>query len=477
MSSIQSGIREEWRYWLRSKVAGTVLIIGLVLLSCSVLLTAFESLNATHEREHLQEVSEQAFLDQPARHPHRMVHYGHYVFRTPSILSMIDPGLDAYTGNSIFLEGHRQNSAMFAERQTGSGVSTFGSLSPAMLLQMLAPMMLILMGYNTITRERDNRTYDQLIALGISPLKMMLIKGLALASAAGVILLPLLLAVLVAIARGEPLTTAVLFFFGYVLYLAVWCAVIFLVSFFASSRNASLGGLLSFWVLIVLLVPPVASSLAAQWIKAPGKIESDFAMLEAAKAKGDGHNAADPAFTALKANLLAQYDVDTIEELPLNFRGVVAQYAEAELTDLLNEFAEERMQTELQQAKVAREFAWLSPLLAIREFSMVIASVDLETHHRFLREAEAVRFDFVQSLNKLHETQLAYSDDINRSSNPEAERRTRVSAINWAVLNDFNFKSAPAEQRLQTSMSALMKLLIWGCIVLGLCFLVGRRSA
>ena len=171
--------KEEFRYWLRSKLALAIVITGLVLLSFSILLTTERMSHATHERTHMQAESDQAFLSQPARHPHRMVHYGHYVFRKPSTLSMIDPGLDAYTGQSIFLEGHRQNSAMFAQRQAASGLANFGSLSPALLLQILAPFMLILLGYNSFTREREQQTYAQIIALGLSPFRVVS-KGCAL---------------------------------------------------------------------------------------------------------------------------------------------------------------------------------------------------------------------------------------------------------------------------------------------------------
>jgi ABC-2 type transport system permease protein len=104
----------EWRYWLRSRLAlgGAVLLAGLLV--ATTLLTTQRMQDEAAERAHHQAEAEAAFLSQPARHPHRMVHYGHYVFRTPAPLSLFDPGLDPVTGQSIFLEGHRQNTAMFA---------------------------------------------------------------------------------------------------------------------------------------------------------------------------------------------------------------------------------------------------------------------------------------------------------------------------------------------------------------------------
>jgi ABC-2 type transport system permease protein len=477
MSNFLLFTTEEWRFWRRSRMASSVFVIGLVLLLCSIALTTYQMSRAAHERAHLQAASEQAFLEQPARHPHRMVHYGHYVFREPTVLSMIDPGLDAFTGNSIFLEGHRQNTAMFADRQANPSETLFGALSPALLLQTLAPLMIILLGYHAVVREREARTFEQLLVMGCSPVQMLAGKGLALGGAVAVILLPLVAALGVAVGKGESFLIAALFLAGYVIYLLFWCALSLFVSFFATTRGASLGVLLCIWIVVVLLIPPLASAIARQQVEVPGKIASDFAVIEAAKEKGDGHNAADPAFAVLKANLLAQYDVESIEQLPINFRGVVAQHAEAELTDLLNEYAGQRMQAETEQAEFSRLFGWVSPLICIREFSMIIASVDLANHHRFLREAEAVRYDFVQSLNKVHETQMAYVDDINRSRDSAAEKRTRVSADNWQVLDSFRFQAASVNERLSASRDATIKLLVWLFMAIALCLVVTRRRA
>ena len=171
---------QEWRYWLRTKLGSTVAVMSLILVCISVFASLSQQAQERDTRESLQIQAEETFRDQPARHPHRMVHYGHYVFRAPPPLSIIDPGVDAFTGTSIFLEGHRQNSAMFADRQSSAGLAAFGGLTPAFLLQTLAPLLLILMGYNVITREREARTLEQLISQGVTPAHSLWGKGIAL---------------------------------------------------------------------------------------------------------------------------------------------------------------------------------------------------------------------------------------------------------------------------------------------------------
>ena len=129
--------------------------------------------------------------------------------------------------------------------------------------------------------------------------------------------------------------------------------------------------------------------------------------------------------------------------LPVNFRGVVAQTNEANLTEILNEFADERMEQELAQSNVVRWMSPLSPALASKAFSVQLASTDLKQHHRFLRDAEALRYNFVQKLNQLHVDELAYADDIRRNEGEEANQRARVSAENWRLLETFPWQPNP----------------------------------
>ena len=78
---------DQWRYWLRTKVAATVLLLGAILTLAALVVNAFHIEEAAHARDHLQTEAEERFKAQPDKHPHRMVHYGHYVFRAPTPVS------------------------------------------------------------------------------------------------------------------------------------------------------------------------------------------------------------------------------------------------------------------------------------------------------------------------------------------------------------------------------------------------------
>jgi ABC-2 type transport system permease protein len=468
--------KDEWRYWLRSKLAISVLVIGLLLTLSSVIVTAVTMMELSHSRSSLQDTAEQAFVDQPDRHPHRMVHYGHYAFRVPSPLSTIDPGVDAFTGNSIFLEGHRQNSAMFADQKQGTALTSLGSLSPAFILQVLAPLLLILIAYSSVSRERESQTLSFIVSQGTSIFTLIIGKGLALLCVVGLIMLPLIASSGIAIMQGESIVVVLSFLSAYILYLLVWSLVVLLVSTAVSKNSESFTALLFVWILFCIVMPRIASSTASASIVSPGKLETDFAVIAELRKLGDGHNANDPAFSQLKASLLRQYSVQTVEELPINFRGAVARASEAQLTEVLNRFAENSMQEELAQTQLARSFGWLSPMVAIRSLSMISAGTSIETHHRFMREAEDLRFSFVQSLNQVHVNKLNYADDMNRNANAEAGQKARVSAENWQMIQDFEFQLESASARLQRSLPAFAQLFMWIAIAGALIRFFGRRA-
>jgi ABC-2 type transport system permease protein len=475
MSTVLSIAREEWRLWLRSKIALLALITVSLIIAVTSVLTASRIVAEQEARHHQQEQSEEAFLTQPDRHPHRMVHYGHYVFRAPPPLAIIDPGVDAVTGQSIFLEGHRQNTAMFADARASANIGSLQGLTPAFVYQILVPLLLIALGHGLFVREREAKTLAPLLAGGVSGNTLYTGKCLALAALSGALLLPLVILAGVTLAQGETLIMSAGVTLGYSAYLLIWCALITLVSALSRSRGIALGLLVFIWLIWALIVPRIAVATASAAVPAPGKLETDFRMNADLRELGDGHNAADPAFAQLRANLLAQYNVETVEELPINFRGAVAQSSERELTSVMNEYAEERMSVETAQSAHVNCYGWLSPMLAVSSASRFLAGTDLTTHHRFLREAEAVRFDFVQGLNDAHINKLSYTDDMNRNQDAAATKRARISADNWAVLNEFEFTPSAPQVRAASATGPLVMLIVWLAGLLCAGYLVTAR--
>lgn len=456
----------EWRQWLRSRLAlGGALLMAALLIATTVV-TTLRMQDEAAERAHHQAEAEAAFLSQPNRHPHRMVHYGHYVFRTPTPLALFDPGLDPVTGQSIFLEGHRQNSAMFAATGASADLGRFSGLSPALVYQLFAPLMVILLGHGLVVREREAATLAALLAQGTPGRVLLAGKALAMLSVVLLLLLPLALSAALAVRAGEEPLAAWALVGAYLLYLSIWGALSLLASALLARRSAVLASLATLWIALTLVLPAVAASVASTAAPVAGQLETDLAMLTELRRLGDGHNASDPAFAQLRADLLARHGVQRVEDLPVNLRGVVAQVSEQRLTETLNAHARTRMAAEARQAAALASQGWITPLLAVAEASRAVAGTDLAHHHRFLQEAEALRYSFVQGLNRLHAEKLAYSDDVRRSGDAVAEERTRVDASHWQLLDRFVFRPDAASHRLAQARHQWLMLGLWLALLL-----------
>lgn len=465
----------EWRYWLRSRLASAAGFLVLLLLLVTTVLTTLRLEAERAERTRHQAEAEAAFLSQPDRHPHRMVHYGHYAFRAPTPLAAFDPGLDPVTGQAIFLEGHRQNTAMFAASGASADLGGLSWLSPARVYQLFGPLLLILLGHGLVARERESATLVTLLAQGSSGRLLVAGKGLALASVVGLLLLPLGVTSGLAVWAGEAPQAAWGLMGIYGLYLGLWAGLALLSSTLPWHRSAGLASLVTLWIVLTLVVPALAASAVSGAQPLASQLESDLRMQAELRRLGDGHNAQDPAFAGLRAELLQRHGVQRVEDLPVNLRGVVSQVAEERLTEALNRHAERRRDAETRQADALAHLGWITPLLAVAEASRALAGTDLAHHHRFLREAETLRYDFVQGLNRVHAEQLAYADDIRRGRDAEAERRTRVAASNWALLARFRFEPDPVDRRLARASPALQMLGSWCAVVLLGAFLAGAR--
>ncbi len=451
----------EWRYWLRSQLALCGILVFLVLVVATSLLSAVRMDAEQHARTHQQTEAEKTFLAQPDRHPHRMVHYGHYLFRTAAPLSLFDPGLDAVTGQSIFLEGHRQNTVMFAESAASADFGGLSWLNPALIYQLFGPLLIVLLGHGSFVREREASVLVPLIALGITADKVVLGKAIALLSFTLFLLLPLIGSCVFALAAGESVVAVISLIGIYGVYLSIWVCLTLLISTLVKKRSMVLASMTGLWLILSLVLPSVAVNFVVVAEPVAGKIHSDLKILTDLRKLGDGHNANDPAFMKLRADLLEQYSVESVAELPVNFRGLVAMEAEKKLTKVLNDYAQLRMAAELRQEERLQKFSWLTPALAIALVSRSISATDLVHYHRFQKEAEAVRFGFVQGLNNAHAKELSYQADINRNRDEASWRRARVDATNWQVLESFEFQVASPSDRIENAASTICVLLLW----------------
>ncbi|MBC54278.1 MAG: ABC transporter permease [Gammaproteobacteria bacterium] len=462
MTAILHIARGEWQHMLRTRLAVTIIVMLLALIAVAAASSAQQLVSESQTREAYQREAEATFRSQPARHPHRMVHYGHYVFRTPAPLAVIDPGVDPFTGRSIFLEGHRRNTAAFAEARETSVLTRLGVVSPAFALQVVAPLLLILLGFTSVVRERERGTLLQLIAQGVPARALVLGKAAAIGSVAALASLPLLIGVMwLSIRHPTEALPALLVFAGHATYLGFWVLLITVVSALASKARSALITLIIVWAATTILMPRIAADVAATAVTSQTQTEMDILVQRDMRVVGDSHNINDPGFRSFQDQVLEEYGVDRIEDLPVNYRGLVSLQGEAEGSAVMNQYAAELHATQRRQATIINLFAIASPYLAVRNLSMRSAGTDLINHQRFLDAAEAQRFELIQQINTVHANEVLFADDSARSVDHESEQRTRVSGDFWHRLQDFNFTPQPASDRLLAALPLGVVLALW----------------
>ncbi len=462
MSTVGLIAADEWRLMRRNRVAMLGLVM-ILLLSVIAAVTAIAQRDASDQiRARFQAQADKAFDGAPARHPHRMVHYGHFVFRPLPPLAAFDPGIDAFTGNTIFLEGHRQNSANFGDVRQSSLLVRFGQLTPSFVLQTIAPLVLIFIGFGVVARERERRTLRQLFAHGAGPRDVFVGKSMALALIAAIMLLPAALALgWLVIAEAAPAGAALALFGGFAVYLAIWVLIVAIASTLASSARIALLSLIGIWAVVVVLAPRLAPDIALGSTPLKTRLETDIAIAQDLRRLGDSHNPDDPFFAAFKARTLRQFGVTRIEDLPVNFRGLVAMEGEALTSKLFDDYANRQFEAQRTQSGLVDTFGIVSPAIAVRRLSQSAAGTDLEGHRRFLAQAEAYRFAIVQRLNKLQATAITYADDGNRNKDPEAASRVRIDADNWQTVPDFAYRAATEREKLSAALPGALMLLGW----------------
>ncbi len=399
------------------------------------------------ERTVAQKLDYKDWVSQNTRHPHDAAHQGMHVFKPEPPLSVIDPGITPYVGSTLWLQAHRQSEVKFRPAQDATGLQRLGQLSAAWVLQVLGPLLIVVLGFNSFAGERESGTLRQTLSLGITPRQLLWGKALGLGACLAVLLIPAGLATLVASLWGlEPSLQADAAWrllglsLGYAVYLLIAVFVVLAVSGWARNARISLVVLLGLWIVGTLMVPRAASDLARTLNPSPTRLAFSQKM---------------------NADLGASYQQAWKEKLgsdkrwgadvPLNKWGIALQIDDQAgygVTD--KHFG--RLWDAFEEQQRSQVWAGLVvPLLALRSYSMGMASTDFANHRDFSVAAEQHRrlmqdlmsADLVKHADKLHNQHFAYQAD----------------AKLWATVPRFSYQLPSAGVSFQNNLASLLVLL------------------
>jgi ABC-2 type transport system permease protein len=415
--------RRDWRVWL-------VIGVGLALAACAALLSSLALRATLDARADAQQAEQQRWSQQGKKYPHAAAHYGVYVFKPLSALAALDPGIEHYVGASVWLEAHKQNELVYRPANDDPGVNRQFRLNPAFVLQVLAPMAMIFLGFGMFAAERERGTLAAL-RINAAPLSALVCaRGTVLLCLAMTLALPACVAVGVLewtldnrspFSDGAP--RAALFALGYLIYLATWAALVAGVSAWSSTLRGSLAALIGLWALTSMVIPRAAVELAQ--LAAPLPSMQQFrASLDGALGMPDDPEQAKRD----QEQLLRAYGVGDVKDLPVNWAGISLQRGETHGDHIFDAHYGRLFDAMRRQSAAAALAGWLSPSAAVAGLSSATAGSDTDHHIQFIHGAEQQR----------RAIQLVMNQAITEHREVNGERHDGDSAL-WNKVPPFRF--------------------------------------
>jgi ABC-2 type transport system permease protein len=431
-------------------------IVGALLLTSLVLgLTHYREVNAQHEQA--RRATREQWLKQGTKNPHSAAHYGIYAFKPKMPLSLVDPGVDAYTGVAAWLEAHKQNEFKYRPAQDATAVARFGELTATTVLQLLVPLLIVLLAFPAFAAERELGTLRQVMSLGVRPRDLALGKALGISAGLATLIIPATAAGALAIgfatgpgALMDDLGRLAVMAVGYLLYFGTFVGLSLAVSAWSGSSRAALIALLAFWIVNGLVAPRIAADVSKRLHPTPSALEFGMAVEEDIKNGVNGHDPSDDRAKQLEARVLKQYGVAKVEDLPVSFAGIALQEGEEYGNKVFDKHYAALWGSFERQDEIQRSAAALAPLLAMRSLSMGLAGTDGSQHREFASAAEAYRRRLVKTVND-DMTAHAKGSDFDYMATDEL----------WAKVEDFSYSAPGLRQVLTAQWPALAVLSTW----------------
>ena len=449
-SAVAAIARAEFALLVRRRSYGVLLALFAVLLALAAILGAVRQNRERAQQAEYQTLVRAQWTGQPDRHPHRVAHYGTFAFKPVGPLAAYDPGVESFAGRIQYLEAHRQNAANFAEAGALSAAFRLGELSPAFIVQLLLPLLVIVLGHRLVAEDRESGRLRLLLAQGVSPRTLLFGKTLGLLAAAAPFLALAALATL-PVLSASTLPRLALIALAAALHTAGWIAFTLWISSRLPTATRALAVLVACWIAQGIVIPRAAAALAAATYPLPSSSEFNARLAADTRALGDSHNPNDPTFAQLRAETLARYGVTRVEDLPVNYGAIVMARGEELSAAVFARHYDELAALMHRQETLVHGAALLAPGLGLRAVSAAAAGTDLGAQLKVHRDVEAHRFAFVQKLNQLHRDEIRFVGD----------RDQRLGSATWSAFPDFHAVAPSLRDALRDSGPAWLALLLW----------------
>ena len=454
--------------YLRSGQSLTFVLSVALMLCASLFLSLREHklIESSYQENLLQ--SRLNWESQAEKDPHDAAHDGTYVIKPSHPLALIDRGVQKYAGQVIHLRAHERQQSSLSEIKDQTGIYRFGALTPSFVLLYIFPLLIVFLGYGAFAKEKEMQTLRLVKSQGVSIRQVAAGKWLAIM--VQVILLFALFIGTVAITTNlmqndvevgllEWLSIGAL----YMLFFIIFANVVVLVSILAKSSGVSLVLSLSVWILVVLIAPKLSTNIAGHVHPFP-TYQTFRENIYLDQQNGlNGHNFWNEAAQDFQQKVLQEYGVDTIEELPVDYGGLLLAEGEKYESEIYTKHFDLLREQYEKQRSIYRLSSALSPFLSVRFVSMALARTDYGFQWHLEDQAEKYRVYFNTELN------------MNIAENAKGVEEYEAGKELWGAIDRFQYEWQSTSEILRDHRVEYAILLSWVVVSFLLMFSMSNR--
>ncbi|TQV70595.1 DUF3526 domain-containing protein [Exilibacterium tricleocarpae] len=369
------------------------------------------------------------WIHQGEDNPHAAAHFSRYAFKPVPALAVFDAGVLDTSGAAIWMEGHYQNPAQFRLVEDSSLTKIGLNLTPANVLSAFGSLLLILTLAASVAGEREDRTFRQLLVIGVSPraiifgktLPALLMVCLIILASALIVAVPMMILELRPMPDASARLLMLIAIYG--LFFVTVAGVAIGVSSLLKDRRSAYGTLIGGWAVIAVIGP----LLAGEWVVTvhpdPDGAATYQRVDDASKEYFHDSEAREDVLQAA----LETHGVTEKAGLPFRYDGYELQHAEEVAHPKFEAIYGSVRATYANQERLLSVFSAFLPTLALADISSGLAGTDRHHHERFADAAEQHRRKIVKQLND----SLAFGDLGH-------EGRYTVGREVWETIPDFD---------------------------------------
>ena len=451
---IKLSFTNAWRSRHLQIFAGILLIAFLVSALNSVLVLKAKEQQFEMARQEVR----QAWLNQGPQNPHNAAHYGHYVFKPVYAVQVLDNGIGQFAGSIIRLEAHAQNEPKFSAAESRTESSRFGEVSFSWLLQVLMPLFIILLCFNTVSADKEQENLKLVAAQGLSNKQYLAGKitaGFLIITAlafVGLITQWLVIKIMAnAAAVPQDVLHSIGWFTVYLLYFFILITFSVCASAWASSSKNSLLLQVAAWVLLIVIMPKLTANIGTQLYPMQQRTAFEKAFRVDVEKGINGHDPKSERYKKFEDSLLKKYKVDSMTQLPVNLDGLAMDAGENYGNMVYDKHFAKIRNTIKQQNSISKYASLINPFLAVRNLSMGLSQSDYQHQLKFVADAEQYRRYLINNLN----TKMAYG------GSKTGDWDWQVNAAYWETVKDFDYGRPSFVWSIKNYLYEAVMLLLW----------------